>query len=155
VLGKVINQADLDHGLELAFRCRVPGFATFRDGVAEIEPLVPALGLRKMYAALASRRQTLALEAEFFESATFRIHLPENVQVSGAMPALQAGSEFGNYSLIVRKQAGLVEARRAFHIPAQLISPDRYPEFVRFTAQIDEVERERITLRRLQQTAKR
>jgi hypothetical protein len=149
VSGTARNERDPDHPLELAIRCRVPRFVNFARGAVEIDQLAPALGLKKMYGGGGARRFPLYLDTPLIEITTFRLHLPPGVEVTHTAGDLDLASEFGRYQASFRQiEPGLLEIRRAFQIPVQIVPPDRYAEFAKFTGQIDELERQRLTLER-------
>ncbi|MFB3813780.1 MAG: DUF3857 domain-containing protein [Terriglobales bacterium] len=144
--GEVRNENDWQHPLELRLACQAPRFVAFSGTSIEMEQLAPALGLRKMYG-LGPRRFPLYIQTPLIETTIFRVRIPAGYRLSGQPPALEANSQFGAYTV-----RGTVtgenefEIRRAFRIPVQIIPPDRFDEFARFARQIDEAERQRITL---------
>ena len=151
--GEVHNEYDIGRPLEIAFSCRAPHFLDLSRGMADMEQLVPALGLRKMYGA-GTRRFPLYVDAPLFETATFRLHLPPGVSVLHRPADLRLQTEFGNYSVSFRTvSAGELEIQRAFRVPVQVVPPERFPAFSQFALRIDDAERQRLTLRREQPLA--
>ena len=115
----------------------------------DIDQLVPALGLKRMYATQAARKFALAIELPLIESATFRLHLPAGVVVAHLAGNLRFDSSFGGYALEFRQpDARTLEVRRSFRIPVQTVAPAAYTEFARFAGQIEDAERQRLTLAR-------
>jgi hypothetical protein len=55
-------------------------------------------------------------------------------------------TEFGEYALRFVRLPHQVDIHRDFHIPVQVIAPDKYGAFVNFAARIDEAESQRISL---------
>jgi hypothetical protein len=145
--GEVRNESEPDRPLELTVTCRAPHFVNLSGTSADMEQLVPALGLRKLYANMASRKFPLYIDTPLFETATFRVHLPKQVRVAVRTTDLQLESEFGSYSVRFRQLApNEFELERGFRIPVQVVSPDKFPAFSRFANRIDEVERQRFVL---------
>jgi hypothetical protein len=71
-------------------------------------------------------------------------------------PDFQLSSQFGEYSVSFRSTAaGQLEITRRFRIPVQVIPAERFREFSRFAARIDEAERQRLNLERVAHTAQR
>jgi hypothetical protein len=154
VTGEARNEDATQRSLELVVHCSAAKFADMSRGSAELEQLVPTLGLKKMYASSSSRQSPLYVDTPLFETATFRIHLPEGVNVSKLAKDVQVENEFGKYSVTFRQpEAGLIEVRRAFDIPVQVVPPKKFAEFARFAAQIDEAEKQKIGLERDRVTA--
>ena len=153
VTGAARNAADLEQPLILEFRCSVPRLLDLErlseQETLDVGQLVPALGLKRMYASAATRRFPLLVEEPLFETTTFRLHLPEGVRVAQRARDTRLNSEFGSYEVGFRQpDARTLEVRRGFRIPAQVIAPAAYPAFARFAAQIEGAERERLSLAR-------
>jgi tetratricopeptide (TPR) repeat protein len=148
VTGSTRNERDPDRPLELVLHCRAPRYVNLASGTADMDQLVPTLGLRKMYSS-PSRKFPLYIDTPLVESASFRLHLPPGVSVLRGTPAMNVSGAFGSYSLSVRQPSPAeLDIQRSFRIPVQVIPPERFPEFSTFAAKIDEAERQRITLER-------
>ncbi|HET9836950.1 MAG TPA: DUF3857 domain-containing protein [Candidatus Angelobacter sp.] len=146
VTGSAAHEDDPEQPLQLLLHCTMPQFVNRQKGTAEIDQLVPALGLNALYARLPSRKFPLYIDSLFYESAVFHLHLPPEVQVRSAPADLVEKSEFGEYSVRFVQSAQQIEIRREFHIPAQVVAPEKYPAFARFARHIDEAEHQRISL---------
>jgi hypothetical protein len=146
VTGIAAHQDDPEQPLEISLRCTVPQFISRQDGVIDIDQLAPALGLRALYAKAPARKFPLYIESLFFESTTFRLHLPEGVKARSVPPDFAGKSEFGEYSVRFAQSAREIEIQREFHIPAQVIAPEKYAAFAAFAQKIEEAERRRISL---------
>jgi hypothetical protein len=146
VTGSAMHETDLEQPLKLSLHCVTPQFISPQSGALEIDQLAPALGLAGLYARTPTRRFPLYIEAMFFESTVFHLHLPAGMDV-GALPAdFAEKSEFGEYTVRFVRSSRQLDIHRGFHIPVQVIAPEKYPAFVRFALQIDETERQRILL---------
>ncbi len=146
VSGEAVNEDDPQHPLEVHVACRAPRFLALSSDTVDMEQLAPALGLRKMYG-LGPRRFPLYIESPLIETVIFRVHLPSAYRVQGQLPAMHADSPFGAYTLETRQVGeNELEIRRAFRIPVQVIAPEKFEEFARFSRQVEEAERQRITL---------
>jgi tetratricopeptide (TPR) repeat protein len=142
------NEHDPDRKLELALRCRAPRYVNPGQSTMEIDQLVPALGLKKMYGG-APRKYPLYIDTPLVESANFRVHLPTGMTVVRDTPELNVSGAFGRYSLVVRQPSPeVLYIQRSFSIPVQVVGPERYAEFSSFASKIEEVERQRITLQK-------
>jgi hypothetical protein len=153
VTGTVRHEDDTDRPLALELRCRVPGFVNFArlalEDSIDIDQLVPALGLKRMYATQTSRKFALAIELPLFESTTFRLHLPAGLAMPQSARDVRLATNFGDYVLEFRQpDARTIEVRRSFRIPVQTVSASAYAEFARFAQQIEDAERQRLTLAR-------
>jgi hypothetical protein len=97
-----------------------------------------------------SRRSfPLYIDTPLVESANFRLHLPEGMRLAGGPPELNLSGAFGSYSLKLRQVSPEeLDIQRSFHIPVQVVAPERFGEFSTFASKIDQAERQRITLRR-------
>ncbi|HLY92425.1 MAG TPA: hypothetical protein VKQ89_04120 [Candidatus Angelobacter sp.] len=146
VTGSAAHEDDPEQPLQLLLHCTVPQFVNRQKGTAEIDQLVPALGLRSLYARVPSRKFPLFIDSLFFESAEFHLHLPAEIQVRSAPADFLEKSEFGEYSVRFVQSAQEMEIRREFRIPAQVVPPEKYPTFARFARHIDEAEHQRISL---------
>lgn len=144
VRGEAENLAEAGRPLELRLWVRASGAAPLTPA-AEIEQLVPTLGLRKMYVGATERRFALLVESPLIETAVFRIHLPDGLRL--APREFTTKTEFGRYTFALRESdSGSYEVRREFDVPAQVIAPERYAEFRRFALEIDQAERRRLAL---------
>ena len=147
VTGEARNEENPERTLELVVHCSVSKFVNLARGTAEIDQLVPALGLKKMYATVATRQFPLFVDTPLLETATFRIHLPNGVTVARPAEDVTVASEFGSYSVTFREpEAGALEVRRTFQVPVQVVRPQQYAEFAKFATKIDEAERQKIGL---------
>lgn len=145
--GAVRNELNPDQPLELLLNCRAPHFVNLSAGLADMDQLVPALGLRKMYLGTDPRHFPLYVDTPLVETTSFRVHLPEGVQVKNKASSVRLQSEFGSYSVEFRQpSANEIDIQRSFEIPVQVVSAARFPEFSRFARQIDDAERQRLTL---------
>jgi hypothetical protein len=82
----------------------------------------------------------------FFESTVFHLHLPPGIDVRSLPADFAERSEFGEYALRFVRSPRQVDIHRAFRIPVQVVAPEKYAAFVNFALQIDEAERQRISL---------
>jgi hypothetical protein len=147
VAGEAINENDSERPLQLNVRCRAPHFVSFNGGSADIDQLVPALGLRKLYASLSERRFPLYINDPFFETTRFQVRLPDNIRMAQLAPDFASNERFGNYAVRFREiSAHQFEVTRSFHVPVQVIAPADYAEFARFAESIDNAERQRLTV---------
>lgn len=152
--GTVRYEGDPDHALEIDLHCRAPQFVNLSGQTADLDQFVPSLGLKKMYATGSQRQFPLFVDTPLVETSTFRVHLPAGVQVLRLAPDAQVRSDFGRYSLTFRQvQNGVVEIRRDFRIPVQLVPSNKLATFRGFAAQIDYAERQRMTVENLTATA--
>jgi len=156
VTGEARNESNPDRSLEIILHCTAPKFVNLARGKADIEQLVPALGLKKMYVSSTSRSFPLFVDTPLFESATFRIHLPDGVALARPASDLQISNDFGSYSVTFRElEANVLEVKRSFAIPVQVVPPQRYADFAKFASQVDDAERQKIGLETFQTTASR
>jgi len=119
----------------------------------EITQLAPSLGLATLYAKTPTRKFPLYIDSLFFESTVFHLHLVPGIEV-WSLPADFAGkSEFGEYALRFTRFQHQLDIHRAFRIPVQIVSPEKYAAFVKFALEIDDVERQRISLEIAKDTA--
>jgi tetratricopeptide (TPR) repeat protein len=146
VTGSTRHESDPEQALELSLQCTVPQFISRQTGAIDIDQLVPSLGLGAQYAKTPARKFPLYIESLFFESTTFHLHLPAGTETR-SVPADFAGkSEFGEYAVRFAHSARQIDIHREFHIPVQVIAPEKYAAFTHFARQIDEAERQRISL---------
>jgi hypothetical protein len=146
VTGSATHENDPEQPLKLSLHCTAPQFINRQSGAVEIDQLAPALGLAALYSKTPERRFPLYIESLFFESTVFHLHLPAGMNVR-ALPADFAGKgEFGEYALRFVRLPHQVDIHRDFRIPVQVVPPEKYAGFVNFTGQIDEAERQRISL---------
>ena len=146
VTGATAHEDDPEQPLKLSFRCTVQQFINRQNGTIEINQLAPALGLATLYARTPERKFPLYIESLFFESTVFHLHLSAGMDVR-SLPADFAGkTEFGEYALRFVRSPRQVDIHRDFHIPVQVVAPEKYGAFLNFAVQIDEAEGQRISL---------
>jgi uncharacterized protein DUF3858 len=148
VTGSSLHEDDLEQSLELAVHCAVPQLVNIQNGPIDLDQLVPALGLRALYARAASRKFPLYIDSLYFESAIFHLHLPAGIQVRWLPSEFTAKNEFGEYAFRINMANQQITIEREFRIPVQVIPPEKYEAFAAFARQIDEAERRRISLSR-------
>jgi tetratricopeptide (TPR) repeat protein len=146
VTGSAAHEDDPEQPLHILLHCTVPQFLARRNGTTEIDQLVPALGLRSLYARTPSRKFPLYIDSLFLESTAFHLHLPAGVQVRSAPADFLEKGEFGEYSVRFTQSARQLDIRREFRIPAQVVAPEKYQAFALFARDIDEAEHQRISL---------
>jgi hypothetical protein len=132
--------------LKLSVRCTVPQFINLQSSAAEINQLAPALSLATLYAKTPTRKFPLLIDSLFFESTVFHLHLPDGMEVHSLPSDFTDRTEFGEYTLRFLRLPRQIDIHRDFHIPVQVIAPDKYGAFVNFALRIDEAERQRISL---------
>ena len=151
VSGSVSNEENPEKSLELDLKIEAPGFAQ-TNGYDQLElgQIVPALGLSKLYATLPERSGDLLLGTPLIESSEFLVHLPPGVEVKHLPQSVILKTDFGEYQTTFEFEPGTwtLKIVRSFRIPAQIVSPERYPAFSNFALDIDRAERELIQLRR-------
>ncbi|HWR16443.1 MAG TPA: DUF3857 domain-containing protein [Terriglobales bacterium] len=137
---------DLQQPLELSFRCRVPGFLDLSSSRIDTDQLAPTLGLRRLYANVATRNFPLYVDTPLVERTTFRVTLPSNVRLARRTPNRTIQSRFGRYAFATRDVGkNSFEIVREFDIPVQVVSTEDYKDFMDFADRIDAVERQRFT----------
>lgn len=147
--GEVRNENDPDQTLEILLNCRAPHFVNFQGQSADLDQLVPALGLRKMYVPGGPRRAPLYIDTPLFETAVFRVTLPDGVRFAALPGDMTESNEFGSYAVTFRQPSSTnAEVRREFRIPVQVVQPGRFEAFSRFAGRIDEAERQRLLVER-------
>ncbi|HKV93253.1 MAG TPA: DUF3857 domain-containing protein [Candidatus Angelobacter sp.] len=146
VTGFARYENDPEQPLELLIHCTVPQFISSTNGVVDLGQLVPSLGLGAQYAKNAERKFPLYIETLYFESTTFHLHLAANMQVRSVPADFTEKDEFGEYAERFVRSADQIEVHREFHVPVQVIAPEKYAAFARFARQIDNAERQRISL---------
>jgi hypothetical protein len=145
--GEVRHEHETDQALEIEFTTQSATFLNVQGRNVDLDQLVPALGLRKMYAVDAPRALPLYIDTPLIERATFRIQLPPDLSVAAIAADLTLQNEFGDYAVTFRAiSQNVVEVSRTFRVPVQVISPDHFGAFANFARQIDDAERQRITL---------
>lgn len=146
VTGVAAHESDPEQPLKLSVRCTVPQFMTRQSGLAEINQLAPDLGLATLYAKTTARKFPLLIDSLFFENTVFHVHLPAGMAVHSLPADFNEKTEFGEYTLRFVRLAQQIDIHRDFHIPVQVIAPDRYSAFVNFAMRIEDAERQRISL---------
>jgi hypothetical protein len=153
VTGSAMHENDPEQPLKLSFHCIAPQFINRQNGTVEIDQLAPALGLAALYAKTSQRKFPLSIDSLFFESTVFHLHLPVGIEIRSLPADFVGRSEFGEYTLHFARLPGEVDIHRAFRIPVQIVAPEKYSAFVSFAGQIDEAERQRISLDVMKDTA--
>ena len=137
--------SDFERPLELTLRCEVSQNIN-SNNLIELDQLVPALGLRELYATNSTRKFPLYISSVLFESTTFHLHLSSSFQME-SLPANFTGStEFGSYAAQFKSSGREITIQRVFQIPVQIVPAQKYGAFASFAGEIDAAERGRITL---------
>ncbi|HKD15986.1 MAG TPA: DUF3857 domain-containing protein [Candidatus Angelobacter sp.] len=144
---------DPEQPLELSFHCQVPQLVN-PEGPWQIDQLVPALGLRDVYAKNATRKFPLYIDSLLFENTTFHLRLAPNLRLRSLPPGFTLRTEFGDYSVRFNSAGQQVTIHREFQIPVQIIAPRKYEGFVNFAQQVDDAERGRIVLEATKELAR-
>jgi hypothetical protein len=153
VTGAAANENDPEQPLKLSLRCTAQQFINLQNGVVEISQLAPALGLATLYAKIPVRKFPLYIDSLYFESTVFHLHLPAGMEARSVPVDFAGKSEFGEYSLWFVRSPGQVDIHRDFHVPVQVVTPEKYAAFLSFAVQIDEAEQQRISLQAVRDTA--
>lgn len=147
VTGEVRNEDDPDRSLEISIHCTASQAVDLSHGAADLEQLAPDLGLSSIYPPVVGRKFPLFVSLPLFESTTFRIHLPDGVTVSRRPADFHAQGEFGSYSVTFSEpRAGVLEIKRTFDVPVQVVEPGKLTQFAKFETDVDRAERQRIGL---------
>lgn len=145
VTGSSLHLDDREQSLELALHFQVPQFVHSGSPWA-VDEMVPSLGLTDLFVRTVTRKFPLYLDSVLFESATFHLHLSPGLQLRSLPAHFKTQNQFGTYSVEFTGGGQDVTVHREFQIPVQIISPQRYPQFVQFARQIDDAERGKIGL---------
>jgi Domain of Unknown Function with PDB structure (DUF3858) len=148
VSATVSHEDDTEQALELELNVRAAKFARWNGLELQLEQMVPALGLCRVYATLPERQQPVLLDAPLVETSEFLINLPAGLEAVRTPSAVDLKSEFGEYDREVRTEGTMLKLTRRFRIPAQVIPPASYHDFSDFALQVDSAERQLIHLRR-------
>ena len=148
VSATVSNEEDLGQLLEIELSIRAPRFGRWNHSDLQLEQMIPALGLSRVYGTLPERQQPVLLDTPLVETSEFVIHVPAGLEAVRKPNAVDLKSEFGEYHSEFKAEATELKVTRTFRIPAQVVAPSRYREFSEFALQIDSAERELIQLRR-------
>ena len=146
VTGVAAHESDPEQPLKLLIHCTVPQFMNRQSGPTEINQLAPELGLATLYAKSPTRKFPLLIDSLFFESTVFHLHLPDGMAVRSLPIDFTYKTEFGEYTLRFLRLPQQIDIHRDFHIPVQVVAPDKYAAFVNFAMRIDEAEHQRISL---------
>lgn len=148
VSGRVVHEDDLAKPLQLDLDIKALRIANGNASQFEMGQLLPAVGLSRLYASLPARRQDLLIETPLVEDAQFAIHFPAGAQVGLAPGTIKLKNQFGSYraSFLATNQS--LTILREFSIPAQIIPSSEYSRFQNFAIEIDNFERQSITLKR-------
>ncbi len=155
VSGAAAHEDDPEQPLKLSLHCTAQQFINRQSGTIEINQLAPALGLATLYAKTPTRKFPLYIESLYFESTTFHLHLPAGMDARSLPADFTGKSEFGEYALRFVRSQRQVDIHRDFHIPVQVVAPEKYGAFVNFAVQIDEAEQQRISLEVVKDTVGR
>jgi hypothetical protein len=155
VTGAAAHEDDPEQPLKLSLRCTAQQFINRQSGTIEINQLAPALGLATLYAKAPTRKFPLYIESLYFESTTFHLHLPAGMDARSLPADFTGRSEFGEYALRFVRSPRQVDIHRDFHIPVQVVAPEKYGTFVNFAVLIDEAEQQRISLEVIKDAAGR
>jgi tetratricopeptide (TPR) repeat protein len=148
VSGSAAHEDDPEQPLELAVDCTVPQLVDLQNHNLDLDQLVPALGLRALYARNGARKFPLYIDSVFFESTAFHLRLPPQFKVRALPADFSARNEFGEYSVRFKANGQQIDVQREFRIPVQVVAPEKYEAFAAFARQIDDAERRRISLTR-------
>lgn len=147
--GDVQNESSTDAPLILTLDCHATRFADFSKAMTELNQLVPSLGLKSMYATPSFRKTPLLIDTPLFETTAFRIHLPDSMTFVATPRDLVQQNEFGSYSVSFKSiDASTIEVRRDFNIPVQIVETRQFDSFLRFARDIEEAERQHLTVER-------
>jgi len=153
VTGSSQHVNDPEQPLELTLHCRVPQLVN-PEGPWQLDQLVPALGLRDLYAKMATRKFPLYIDSILFENTTFHLRLAANLRLRSLPSGFTLRTEFGDYSVQFSSAGQQITIHREFHIPVQVIAPRKYEGFVNFARQVDDAERGRIVLESIKELAR-
>lgn len=148
VTATVSHEDDSEQALELELNVRAPKFARWNGSELRFEQMVPALGLRRMYATLPERQQAVVLDTPLVESSEFLINVPAGLEAVRTPSSVDLKSEFGEYHSELKSEGTVLKLTRNFRIPAQVIAPASYHDFSDFALQVDSAEKQIIQLRR-------
>ncbi|HEX4663591.1 MAG TPA: DUF3857 domain-containing protein [Terriglobales bacterium] len=148
VSGTVIHEQDSESPLELEIKTATSPLGHWNGADLELGQLIPALGLRRLYATLPERSVSLLLETPLIEDSQFTVHLPPGTEASRLPEAAELKSSFGEYHTDFKLEGDKLKIVRSFRIPVQEVSPADYSAFSEFALRIDNAEREQLELHR-------
>lgn len=141
------GEDDPEAPLELQFTGRVPDLARALDGGQVVEaPLFPArLGAR--YVQVAARTLPLLVADAERTTQTLTVVAPPGLRPRAGPPQRLEGP-FGRYERRDRVTGGTLVREERLEVLRGRIPPERYPDFARFAAAVDQLQEEPLLLER-------
>lgn len=143
----------LNQDVSLDYTLSIPRYAEAGGDTLRFLPFGSRRGYVEAYAGLAERRGNLVLEAPSVNRFTFRYRLPPGWSVDGLPPDVTTETAFGRLTVKYAVEPGGLVCRGELAFTQDRITPQDYPAFRAFVAQVDQAFGRRVSIRAPQKEA--
>jgi len=136
--GAVVTQVQITEDLpagefELTNRFRLPELGTFSETGLTLPFPLPHVSLLERYGRLATRTTPISINRPNYNVATLKLALPLGYVWETEANVIRKETPFGLYELVIeRDDDKTLSVKRTYHLPAQMVQPDDYEEFLVF-----------------------
>jgi len=112
------------------------------------DPVMIRHKLTQRYAPSSTRKHDLLLSYPFTENRTNEFLLPQGYEVSHVPQDVELKNKFGSLSITYGKLPDKIIVKIKFQLDVSRISPEEYPEFRKFAADVDKNENNEIIIKK-------
>ncbi len=138
----------LDTPIKYNYAVSVPKFLKPISEGFSFNPVMFRHKLTQRYASSSIRKHDLLLSYPFMDNKTAEFLLPQGYEASHLPQDVELKSKFGSLSIIYGKLPDKVIVKVKFLLDVSRVSPEEYPEFRKFTADVDKNENKEIIIKK-------
>ena len=142
----VSNLPDPQKPLLVEYGFQAPNFSRTTTNGLLLDKAISPMQLGANVASLDSRRTPLQIGRDLNNSFHAVLQLPANAKVASPPVLTLLETDFGHYWLCIAPVDNSIRIDKDFHLKAQRIPPQKYPEFADFCRAVDAAERKEITV---------
>jgi tetratricopeptide (TPR) repeat protein len=133
---------------EIDFVCKAPNLLTVKKETEEVTAKtgMEPLEMQSNYIEKPERELPLFISTQNLSRVEIEIDTTDKYELKKLPQDLVLDTEFGYYALTFRQGGGKIQVKRTFNLLPQRIKKEKYPDFIKFCAKIDEAELARIVL---------
>ena len=138
---------DIERDIAVSIRGWAPGLARREDEMLSMA-VTPELRLTPLYASLSQRSFDVRLHGVPIRRDVFAVKLPSGYRVVALPNETSIVSKFGQFTLNSLVQGNKVSVRTSIELTADRVSPEEYPKFRSFCADVDKALEPRLQIGR-------
>jgi hypothetical protein len=138
----------LDRPVSYSYEARLPAYALVTPSSGLEFSVDQGQDMTKRFARLPRRSADLVVGPTGLIERRTELHIPEGFEAQSLPPPVELRTRFGSLALLVETRGSQMTIHRRVSLDIAQVSPEDYPDFVKFCRAVDEAMSGRVALRK-------